>query len=105
MLVEHDITRDIDPPFFGIKALIAFVQVTISKEDALFWSKLEFLRIVGPKIRPNGTPKSTEKTIIRLATKQVLKGGSSLITLEGSRFIRNTEVENASSQNFRGKDE
>ena len=36
MLVEHDITRDIDPPFFGIKALKAFVQVTISKEDALF---------------------------------------------------------------------
>jgi hypothetical protein len=68
VFIEHYV----DPPFFWIKALKAFVHVTIPEKNALFRSKLKFLGIIGPKIWPYGTSKGVKEAIVRLATKQML---------------------------------
>jgi hypothetical protein len=33
--IEHDISRNVHPTRFNVKALVAFVTITIAKEDTL----------------------------------------------------------------------
>jgi hypothetical protein len=53
-----------------MKALISFVKGTVAKEHTFFGSKLKFSIVVGSQMRPTGTPKDTEKRVIRGFTKE-----------------------------------
>jgi hypothetical protein len=48
-----------------IKTSVAFVKATIAKKSTLHGAKLKLPLIIRTKIRPNGTPKSAKKRIIR----------------------------------------
>jgi hypothetical protein len=57
IFIEYHIAGYIDPAGFHLKAFVSFMKRTITKENALCGAKGKLLSVVGPKIRPTGTPK------------------------------------------------
>lgn len=70
MFIKDYIARDINTARGDIKALVPFVEIAISYEDALFRAKLELMLVDGPKVWPYRTTKNAEKIIIGFNIKQ-----------------------------------
>jgi hypothetical protein len=62
--IKDYIARNIHPARLNIKALIALVEITITKEGTLFRPELEFMVIVGVEIRPTCTTKGTKRGVV-----------------------------------------
>jgi hypothetical protein len=71
--IKHNIARNVDSTSTGIQTFIPFVRRTIAQEDTL-GSKLEFMSIVRSEMRPTCIAEDFEPCVVRLCTKQLLKG-------------------------------
>jgi hypothetical protein len=73
VLIEYDVSRDVDTPSGYIKALIAFVRGAITKEATPFRMEFKLLGIVGSKVRPTRTTKHLEPVVIWFSAKEPFK--------------------------------
>jgi len=64
VFVKDYITQNIDSTSRGLKALITFVMITITKEHTLLGTESKFSRIIWSKIRPASAPKNTKERIV-----------------------------------------
>jgi hypothetical protein len=71
--IKNNIPRNIDSICRNMKTLITLVHRTVTKEDTLFGSKLEFALIVRSKMRPTRTPEHLKKGIVRHFPQKTLK--------------------------------
>jgi hypothetical protein len=70
ILIKNNIPGDVYTAFGWIKTLKTLVRVAIPKKYTFPRSKLKFPIIVGAKVGPAGTTKSSEKCVIRIMTKK-----------------------------------
>jgi hypothetical protein len=74
VFIEDNISRNKDSIRRNMKTLVTFVLRTITKEDTLFGTKLKFVPIVWANMRPTGTAKHLEKSVVRRLLKKLLNG-------------------------------
>jgi len=66
MLIKDDISRYIYATSGYIKALEAFMKITIPKKNTLLRTESKFMGIIGTKIWPTCATKRAERVIINL---------------------------------------
>jgi hypothetical protein len=75
ILIKNNIARNINAPFRWLKTFKTFVGVAVAKKDTSFGTELNLSCIVGAKIGPTCTPKSSKKGVVRCMTMTTFKGG------------------------------
>jgi hypothetical protein len=60
ILIKNNIARNINVPFRWVKTFETFVGVAVAKKDTSFGTELNLFCIVGAKIGPTCTPKSSK---------------------------------------------
>jgi hypothetical protein len=70
MLIKGDIARYIYATGGYIKALEAFMKITIPKKNTLLQTESEFVGIIRTEIWPTCAAKSAERVIINLTLKK-----------------------------------
>jgi hypothetical protein len=74
IFIKNNIPRDIDSSRGYVKAFKSFMEVAIAKKNTFLGTKGELMLVIGAQIWPTGTPKQTQRGIIRFGLIQPFKG-------------------------------